>query len=179
MKIKKLLSMVSIFAIISISGCDSINSLNTFPLNVPLSVEINVAGNFQNIAQSGDICLDQSDTYQKYKDKIKNITFLQAAFRTLSVTPSNLSGNVTLKLEDGNGNLLFNKNLGNIKPSDYINTPYILPLTSQDIANINAYISVTGNQCFNATVTVTGLPGGSDQAIDVSIDMVFQSDTKF
>jgi hypothetical protein len=179
MKIKNILSIISIIVLTILGGCDTIDSLDTFPLNIPVNIEISVAGNFTSVTRSGDICLSESDTYQKYEDKIKSITFLEAAFRTKAVTPSTLSGHVSLTLADGSGNLLFSKDFGTIKPADYISTPYILPLTQTEINAINTYISTQGNKCFTAAVTVSGLPGGTSQSIDISIDMVFLSETKF
>jgi hypothetical protein len=179
MKLKKLLSIFSVLAVVSLSGCDSITSLNTFPLNLPINVELSLAGNVTSVNKSGGICLDTSQTYIKYKDKIQSITFLAASFRTISATPSTMTGNVTLTLANGSGSTLFTKALGVIKPSDYLVNSYNLSFTENEIDAVNAYIAITGNRCFTATVSATGLPGGSNQELIVSLDMVFESTTKF
>jgi hypothetical protein len=178
-KIKNNYIILVLVFVLLLSGCDVLDSLNTFPLNIPISIELSVAGNYTSITKSGDICLDESDTYKKYEKKIKDITFLEAAMRTISASPQNLKGHVYLTLADGSGNILFNKDFGVIKPSDYISSPYILPLNQKEIESINTYLNTSGSKCFTAAVTVNDMPGGVSQSIDISIDMVFLSETEF
>jgi hypothetical protein len=179
MKIKNIFLIVSLITLTMLSGCDTIDSLDTFPINIPINIELSVAGNYTNITKSGNICLNESDTYKKYENQIKSISFLEASMRTISVTPLSLSGHVSVTLADGSGNLLFSKDLGIIKPADYISTPYVIPLTQQEINSLNTYLNTSGDKCFTTAVTVSGLPGGTTQAIDISMDMVFLSETEF
>src|SRR5512139_1495353 len=108
-----LLAAAASFTVLS---CDK---FDTFPLNIPMSVEIVSQGSNPLIEQSESFCLINDEDFQKYRDKIKRVTFIEAAWRTKSVS-SNLRGTIVLTLRDENGNLLFSKTLPGADPAAYM-----------------------------------------------------------
>ncbi len=163
---------------LSFNGC-ILDALNTLTQNIPITQEFNVTSSLPSYSQSETIDLSNSSTYQRFSDKIQSIKFLQAEFRTKSVTPSDLSANVSITLKDNNGNLLFTYPLGQIKPSDYQNTPYQLSLTSSQINVINDYLSILSNKVFVATISFTNITSSQlTYTINGVIDIVFTMNTK-
>ena len=139
---KKYIMKLSLAALLlvpfSFSGC-ILDALDTLTQNIPISQEINISTSENSYTQSETIDLSNSSTYQKYSDKIQQISFVQTEYRTKSVTPADMSGNITLTLKDNGGNILFTYPLGTIVPANYVNTPFQLKLTSDQIQLINAY----------------------------------------
>ena len=163
---------------LSFNGC-ILDALNTLTENIPITQEFNVSSALTSYSQSETVDLSNSSTYQRYSDKIQSIQFLQTEFRTKSVTPSDLSANVSITLMDNNGNLLFTYPLGQIKPSDYQNTPYELSLNSSQIQLINNYLSNLSNKVFVATISFTNISATQlPYTIDGVIDIVFTMKTK-
>ncbi len=162
---------------LSFNGC-ILDALNNLTQNIPIVQEFNITSALTSYSQSETIDLSNSSTYQRYQNKIQNISFLTAEFRTKSVSPSDLSGNVTLTLKDNNGKVLFSYPLGNIKPADYSKTPYQLQLSSAQIQAINTYLSNLSNKVFVATISITNISSSSlTYNIDAVIDVVFSMKT--
>ena len=137
-----LLGIIAIsFSIINL-GCDEFNN---FPVNIPISKQIDATGTNNNIFGTGDYCIDKdSETYQNYNDKIKSLSFIQAAYRTKSITASgvaapNLQGDIVVTVNDQFGGLLFKVTIPNSNPSDYINKAIVLSLTQIEIQKMNEY----------------------------------------
>jgi hypothetical protein len=179
MKIKSLIIAISIsvLALFTFSACDKFES---FPINIPISVEVFASGSSSTITETKSFCLDaDSPIYQDYQDKIQSLTFLQAAYRTLAVSSANLQGNIRVKLETQAGLPLFDVVISNVKPSDYINNPLVLNLTQAQIQAINAYISILSNKCFRATVSVENISGATaPYSLTGVVDVVMEADTK-
>lgn len=160
------------------SGC-ILDAINTLTQNIPISQEFNISSSADSYSKSETIDLSNSTTYQKYSDKIQSISFLQTEFRTKSVSPSDLSANITLSLKDNNGNFLFTYPLGTINPADYINTPYQLSLTDAQIQLINNYLSTLSNKKFVATISITNITSSAKPyTLNGVIDVVFQMKAK-
>ena len=171
---------VAFVSMLSFSGC-ILDALNSLTQNIPITQEFNITSTVPptSYSKSETIDLSNSSTYQRYQDKIQNISFLTAEFRTKSVNPPDLSGNVTITLKDGNGNLLFTYLLGNIKPSDYQNTPYQLKLNSAQIGFMNAYLATLSNRVFQATIQIDNISSSTlTYNLDAVIDIVFTMKTK-
>jgi len=143
-------------SMLSFQGCilDAFNSLTE---NISLTKEFDISSSFTTYSKTDLIDLSNSTTYQRYQDKIQNISFLRAEFRTLNVSPSDMQSSVTINLQDNNGNLLFSYPLGSIKPADYQNTPYELQLNSTQIGLINSYLSTLSNKTFQATISINNI----------------------
>ncbi len=169
------------FSIINI-GCDEFNN---FPVNIPISKQIDATGTNNDISGTGDYCIDKdSEIYQDHYGKIKSLTFIQAAYRTKSVTASgiaapNLQGDIVITIKDQFGGLLFKVTIPNVNPSDYITKAIVLSLTQTQIQNMNEYCGDLNNTCFNATIEVLNITGGTP-VYDVKgiVDMVFEADTE-
>jgi len=163
----------------------SCDKFNTFPLNIPMTVEIVSQGSNPSLEQSETFCLNNDQDFQKYRDKMKKVTFIEAAWRTKLVS-ANLQGTIELTLKDENGNTLFSKTLPNANPAVYMapNQPYVIALSANEIALINQYLDDVfsqGNQsfCFEATATITVTSGSTPYLVDGYIDAVFEAETEF
>ncbi len=173
-------SAVLLFLALTWNGCDKFNSL---PLNIPFTINVSVSGSAATLTNSESYCLNtDSQTYTEYSDKINSLRFVEAAFRTKDVVPENLSGNINVSLQDGDGNTLFSYDVPGAAPADYMspNTPYILQLDQSQIDFINTYLNSLLNQgaCFTASITVSNITGQAPYSIDGAIDMVIEADTE-
>jgi len=163
------------------NGCDEFNSL---PLNIPFSINVHLQGSGSSLSDSSEpYCLNtDSDTYNEYRDKIKSLHFIEAAYRTKSVVPADLSGDITVTLRDDSGNELFRYVIPNATPADYMkpNSPYILQLTQDQIDFINQYLDnfLNSGACFSTTVTVDNITGNPPYSIEGAVDMVIEADTE-
>ncbi len=169
------------FAFINI-GCDSFNN---FPVNIPISKQIIATGNGNYISGTGNYCIDQeSDTFIEFRDKTKSLTFIQAAYRTKSVTASgvaapNLKGDIVVTVETQLGTTLFSITIPNANPSDYINKAFVLSLNQTEIQAMNDYFGNLQNTCFNGIIEVKNITGGTAPfEVTGVIDMVFEADTE-
>jgi hypothetical protein len=159
----------------------SCDKFDTLPLNIPMSVEIVTQGSDSPIEESETFCLNNDENFQKNREKMKQVTFIEAAWRTKSVS-ANLVGTIELKLKDANGNQLFSKTLPGANPAAYMspNKPYVLALSANEIGFINAYLEQIfsqGNQnfCFEATAAVTVTSGSTPYLVDGYVDVVFET----
>ncbi len=173
-------SIVLLFLMLTWNGCDEFNSL---PLNIPFTIDVNVSGSSTTLSDSQSYCLStDSETYDEYRDKIQSLHFIEAAYRTKNVVPADLSGNTTVTLQDGNGNVLFSYEIPGATPADYLspNSPYILQLNQSQIDFINTYLNSLLSQgaCFTATITVNNINGQPPYTIEGAIDMVIEADTQ-
>jgi hypothetical protein len=177
---KKLINFLPILlAAISFTfySCDE---FETLPLNIPISKEITTTGTNTVIVEVENICFDaDSPTYLDYKEKIKSLTFLEAAWRTKSVS-AGLQGNITLQIRTGNGTVVFSKTIPGVNPAAYQspNQPYVFQLTEQEIDLINAYIESLNSLCFEATATVQVTGGTSPYQLVGIVDMIFEAETE-
>ena len=176
-----LIIITSTFVFIN-SGCDVFNN---FPINIPVSKSFAAYGNSSTVSGSGPICLNEdSPTYRDYKDKIKSLTFIQAAFRFDSVIASgisapNLKGDFIITVSGENYSELFSIKINNINPTDYINKAYVLPLNQNQSQSINSYISNLNNTCLLGKVEISNITGGNSPFLITGvIDMVFEADTE-
>ncbi len=169
------------FAFINI-GCDEFNN---FPVNIPISKQIIATGNNNSISGTGNYCIDQeSSTFIDFKEKTKSLTFIQAAYRTKSVTASgvaapNLIGDIIVSVKSQFGPTLFSVTIPNVNPSDYINKALVLTLTQNEIQAMNGYFGNLQNTCFNGVIEVQNITGGiAPYEVIGVIDMVFEADTE-
>lgn len=176
--ITKLFAAVVILLLVS--SCDIVDKFDTFPVDIPISFNVQTSGSTSPMNSATSFCLsDLSSSYNDYRNDIESISFLEASFRTdSSMLNSDLVGNIVLKLMDSNGNQLFIVTMQNVKPADYVGKPYTLVLTSDMIDAMNAYIAVSGNQCFQATMNVTVTQGNAPYVVKGIVDMIFNSKVK-
>ncbi|MFZ0453686.1 MAG: hypothetical protein WCE54_13760 [Ignavibacteriaceae bacterium] len=171
-KIKFILPFFIGLLFFQLNGCDELNSI---PLNIPFTVTFTDKTGTDINFDSGVHCLSsESDTYQEYQDKIQSLTFLQAAYRTISNSSPGVQGNLTATIYNGSGQVLANFQINNINPDDYKTNPLILQINQAGIQAINNALS--NSTCLRGVVEITSLTGTT--TISGAVDLVFQADTK-
>ena len=177
-------SFVLVFAVALFFISNSCDKFDTFPLNVPFSIDVSTSGN-SNPTDANPVtyCLTQSQTYQDYVNDIVKLTFIEAAWRTTSV--NNITkGNVTVTLKILGGATLFEKTLNDINPSDYIKpkAPYVLSLTATEIDLLNKYLETyranpQNAPCLQASVAAFVTSGNPPYSLVGIVDMVVEAET--
>ena len=167
-KIKKYLFLILITSTVFLNqSCDI---LENFFLNLPLKQPITTTGNGPTISETEVVCLAEYEAYQDNISDIQSVNYLSALYRTLDtpqLTPDLTGTNITVTVVDGNGNLMFTKNLPTANADDYIEEPYVLELTAQEIALLNGYLALYKDPdlwdtvCFSATLTVENVSGSA------------------
>lgn len=166
-------AIVSLILILT-SSCDVVDKFDTIDLNIPLSKTVATSGTATSLTESGTFCLTEYDLYNDNKDKMKEISFVEASYRTTSVSPADLSGNITIELKATNGQQLFSVSIPNATPADLLNNPIKLALTGDQINALNTYISNFSNQCFTATISISNMPAGQKTVTGV-VNILFKS----
>jgi hypothetical protein len=165
--------------ILSVNGC-ILDAFNTFFVNIPYSINISTSGVLSTISESKSFCLDESKTYEDYKDDIKSIKLIRITFRPTFVDPSNLSGDVTVNVMTSTGTMLFTHTLNNVAVSNYLppNAPYELELSPGVFDGVNNYLE-GGGRCFRAELIVNNIvPAVGTKTLEASIDIVFEAETE-
>ncbi len=185
MKTIKFISLTAIFILpFFISGCDVINKL---PINVPISFDFQMSGS--GLSQTRVICMSEADSYLDYQGKIKNLSLLRIIYRTNSsdnsVLPENIQGffRVVIKRND-NKEVLIDKQVPNLKPIDFKkpNPPYELELTAEEKAIVNLYLNqnIDKDPCFEGTVTLLNITGGSPPYfLSGHVDVLIEAEVEF
>lgn len=163
---------VTLVAAVSLNGC-ILDAFKTLTQNIPVSKEFNVNSSASSYTQSEVVSLDSSSVYQRYQDKIKEIKFVRAQYRTKSIADPSLSGTITLTVTDMNNTVLFQVHLNNIKPADYTDKPLELSLTQAQISLFNSYLSTLSNKTFKVTLDITNISPTPYKFTGV-VDMVFE-----
>lgn len=178
-------ALVVIFAVTMSFINTSCDKFDTFPLNIPFSIEVVTQGNNSSVSDSTTYCLSQSTTYQDYVKDIEKLTFVEAAWR-IDVVQSISSGDIEITVSINGGGTLFQKTLTNVNPSAYQspNGPFVLILTDTEIQALNTYLNSylkNPNQCIKAKVKATvksPLPVTQKVYLQGTIDMVIEAETK-
>jgi len=165
-----------IFTAVSFNACDE---FNTFPINIPISFEFTATGS-NSVFNSGQYCLEQSDVYQDYQDKVQSISYVEAAYRTISISDATVQGTINVQVFNTVTNtIIINFTLSNFRPADYISTPLILNIDQSQINVFNTYLNnlPQNAKCFRVIVTITGISG--TQSLNGAVDVVFEAETEF
>jgi len=183
MKLENKFTLITvIFLLLFATSCDIVESLKNYPVKIPMSQTFSVSGSNTSIVEEQNFCISNDSTYQEYKDKVKKVTFAEVAFRTISYSPSNLQGDITVFLKDANGTMLFSENIQGAKPGDYVTTPYIILLNETEIQAIDSYLetALANNDqlCFTSGLNLTITTGGTTNSIEGAIDIVFVVETE-
>ena len=110
------------------------------------------------------------------------MTFLGVVYRTDSLSPSNLQGDLTVKLYNNN-TLFFSKTFTGVKPSAFLppNAPLKIKLTQVQLDSINTFLNSdipNDQKCFTGTVEIHLTNGTSNVSLDCSVDIAIQMETK-
>ncbi|MFO7445224.1 MAG: hypothetical protein R6W90_02610 [Ignavibacteriaceae bacterium] len=167
-------SVIIAFAIttFSFSGC-ILDAFDTLTQEIPYSMDVVVSGDGTNVEGTVTVNLNDNDFYSKNQSKINNIELVKIAYKTKSVVPADLSGNVTITVRQSNGTLIFQKNIPGARPSDYSVNPYELTLTQAEIQLANLYLSNLSNRQFTATVTINTSTSGT-KTLEAQVFVVFE-----
>ncbi|MBL1215356.1 MAG: hypothetical protein HND52_18465 [Ignavibacteriae bacterium] len=174
--IHSLTALTLLIFMVSFNGCDELQSL---PLNVPIPFEFETSGNSSSTDESRTICVSSVEDLAEYRDDIKQIRFLNAAYWTESATPG-LSGNLTLSLRTQNGTPILSINLPNVRPADYLNTPFVINLSPNEIQLLETYLSnfVNSNECFVALLSITNT-NPTNHTIKGRVEIVVEAEVEF
>lgn len=161
------------------SGCDDFNSL---PLNIPITVNFSMDGGA--LSSTRNFCLDEYASYTDFQDNIENIQLLRVIYRTFTVTPTDLKGDIRIVVtqDDGTGTVLVNQVISGVTPADYIspNQPLEFILTQEELQAFNAYLSQLNNLCFSATISVENISAGDPPfQLSGAVDILFEAETSF
>lgn len=176
-KTKKYLLLILITSTIFLNqSCDI---LENFFLNLPLKQGVTATGSSTTISRSETIYLSDYDAYADNIEKIKNIKYLAALYRTLprgenpfpppdslDLTPGLVGLNIVVTVVDGDGNLVFTRNLPTAAADDYIGAPYKVELTDAEITLMNQYLADYKDPVkrdllsFTGTVTMNNITAG-------------------
>jgi hypothetical protein len=176
---------VVLFAVALSFVSNSCDKFDTLPLNVPFSINVSTQGSSNPTAANPvSYCLSSSETYSDYTEDIEKLTFVEAAWRTVSV--SNITaGDVTVTVRILGGAILFQKTLSGINPSNYKspNAPFVLSLTATEVAALNSYLETYranpgSAPCLQASVTAFVTTGSAPYSLTGVVDMVVEAVTK-
>jgi hypothetical protein len=165
-----------IFTAVSFNACDE---FNTFPINIPISFEFTATGSDSQF-DSGQYCLEQSDVYQDYQENVKSLSYIEAAYRTISISDPSVQGTINVQvLNTVTNTVIINFTLSSFRPADYISTPLILNVDQSQIDVFNTYLNSLplNAKCFRVIVTITGVSG--TQTLNGAVDAVFEAETEF
>ncbi|NWF50366.1 MAG: hypothetical protein HXY49_07475 [Ignavibacteriaceae bacterium] len=178
---KKHLAIIStIFISITALTFYSCDEFNTLPLNIPFVVDFSASG--ASLQDTGTLCVGESETYQDYRDKIKEIKLLKITYRTKSVSPVDITCNIRIivKRQD-NGATLFNQVISNVKPKNYLppNPPYVFTLSQTELQLFDDYLRLLGDPCFEVTFQAENVTGGNPPySIEGASDILFEAITE-
>lgn len=173
---KKIINIIPLtlllFTFAFIGGCDKFESL---PLNIPLRLEFSIDNGNGGTFNSGVYCLDtESEAYQDNYEKIKNLSYVKASLNVTEADP-NLTVDLNLTINQGDGTPIFTFNIPNFKPSDYKDKAYEIELEQAQIIALNTYFENLDNKCFEAILTVEGYNG---EVVSGYLDVVLEAETE-
>lgn len=160
------------------SGCDVINSFETLPINIPISLPVYISGDGDDLSETQNFCLENFPDFNKYQNEIEDVNFVELSFRTKSFSPSNLRGNISFELMDASGNVIFMDELNNISPAEFEQNPYVLQLSDDEINMMNEYLDSEDGTCFTGKVNLQITEGSGNNNLTGIIDIVFEAETK-
>jgi hypothetical protein len=181
------LVLITITAFLS-QSCDI---LENFFLNLPLKQGVTSTGTGTTVNGSETVYLSDYDAYADNIDEIENVKYLAALYRTLprgenpspppdslDLTQGLVGEDILVTVTDGDGNLVFTRSLPTAAAEDYLETPYEVVLTGDEITLMNQYLADFKDPVkrdllsFTGTVTMSGVPLPPAGQINVLTGMV-------
>ena len=160
------------------SGCDTVENLESIPLNIPITLPFKASG-LVTVSDQSTYCLEQSPTYNDFKDKIDSISFVEMVARVDSLSSNSLSGDLQVKLETASGLVLYETVILSAPLANYKTTPYRFVMQAADINAIDNFLKAIGQRCLKGTVSVTNITGGTPpHYIGVSVDILLRAKAK-
>jgi len=156
-----LLLIFVIIAAITEQGC---NILSNLFLNLPIKQTIATSGSDNVIFETESFCLSDYEAYNDNVDEVQSIKYVAAAYFTESYSPSDLNASnivATLYASDG-FTVIFQVFIPYAEPDDYVNNPYEIELTPEQIALFNQLLAdYENNDCYTAELRVQDVSGSS------------------
>jgi len=165
--------------------------LENFFLNLPLKQGITATGTNTTISSSETVYLSDYDGYADNIDEIENVTYLAALYRTLprgenpnsppdslDLTPGLVGEDILVTVTDGDGNIVFTRSLPSAVAEDYLETPYEVELSGNEITLMNQYLADFKDPVkrdllsFTGTITMNGVPAPPAGQVNVLPGMV-------
>ncbi len=176
--IASLVAVIFIAASFMFNGCDTVENLESIPLNIPITLEFQASGNAP-ITDQSSYCLEQSPTYNDFKDKIDSISFVEMVARVDSLSNNALTGDMLVKLETQSGILLYENTILSAPLSSYKTVPFRFVMQAADIQAIDNFLKAIGQRCLKGTVTISNVSGGTaPYYIGVSVDIMLRAKAK-
>ncbi|GBD88805.1 hypothetical protein BMS3Abin03_02747 [bacterium BMS3Abin03] len=121
--------------------------------------EITASGNGP-ISETESFCLSDFNEINDNIDRIQEIKYVAAAYRTLESTPG-LKGDILASLVAADGTEIFSITIPNVQVEDYIDNPFEIVLTQAQIDLFNSYLTDYQNHdCYTATLSVVNITAG-------------------
>ena len=148
-----LLLLFVIVAALTEQGCDILNNLF---LDQALKQTIETTGNNSDIQNSKPFCLSDYDAIDDNIDNIVSITYVSAAYFTESYSEGLTGQNIVATLYAGDGvTVIWQVTIPFGVASDYVNNPYEIVLTPEQVAAFNSYLANYENDdCYIAELIV-------------------------
>jgi hypothetical protein len=145
---------------LAFNGCDPFDDVY---LTLAMDTEFSTIGIGSDIFISTNMCLSDFEDYDDNRDKLEEIRYVTSAYLTINATTGLRGQNLTLTLYQANGStVLFQYVIPTFVAATYINNPFEIVLTPQEINNINAYLTnPQDDKCFVATLTVSNVQSNS------------------
>ena len=187
------LVLITITAFLS-QSCDI---LENFFLNLPLKQGITSTGTGPTVNGSETVYLSDYDAYADNIDEIESIKYLAALYRTLpkgenpnpppdslDLTPGLSGSNIQVTVTDGDGNVVFLRSLPTARAEDYLEDPYEIELTGDEITLMNQYLADYKDPVkrellsFTGTVTMDGIEPGAFNVLTGMVEILLELEIK-
>ncbi|RJP72982.1 MAG: hypothetical protein C4539_02590 [Ignavibacteriales bacterium] len=176
MKRYKYIFVATILLSVLYSGC-ILDAFDELVQNFSVERSFIIQGNTNNITpQTSSFSLEDSDVYEEYKNKIKDISFVAASVTVDSIDTPSLQGDMILTLKDANGNTLFTHTFNDVKPADYYkNKAMLLTLTQAEMTAVNNYIDGSSNKTFTGSLDLENVtPANTNIYLKCTLDVAFE-----
>lgn len=179
-KIKLMLVAVLLMpAMFLFNGCDTVENLETLPLNIPMSFNFAMSGSTFPITQIENYCLEDNPTYNDFKNKIDSISFVEMSARIDTLSSNTLVADVMVKLETASGVLLYSYTQSSVALAQWKTTPFTFALSAADIMLIDNFLRAIGQRCLKATATVSNITGGTaPYKVGLKVDVLLRAKAK-
>lgn len=173
-----LLSIFIVVAAITEQGCDILNNLF---LDQPLKQTIIVtSGNGDDIFESKSFCLSDYDAFDDNVESIESLTYVSAAYFTVSYSDGLTGTNIVVTLTTGISDTVWQVTIPFGQASDYVNKPYKIKLTDEQIQKFNKYLAAyENNDCYTAELKVEKVNGDSTPySLTGRVEIIVQMEIK-
>lgn len=161
------------------NGCDTVENLETLPLNIPMSFNFAISGSTFPITQIQNYCLEDNPTYNDFKNKIDSISFVEMSARIDTLSSNSLVADVVIQLETSSGLPIFTYSQSAVALAQWKTTPFTFTLAASDIDAIDNFLRSIGQRCLKATAIVSNITGGTaPYKVGLTVDVLLRAKAK-